>query len=195
MSMSVEGITCAHCVQITETVQRGCNGNKSQSNGLPNAAVDRVLNQVLIKIDQSPNAKRIAFESARNLAMTGVTWILVLSLLLLKVLMLLIQGMISFVGMFDWHIPCACPNNGVLREDCPQCSQMNTRIFEAFDEQKEQVEDYIIGCGKKFGQECTCGPDCSCKGYNVSSYPHKQEASQAAGMTQNMHSILRGSGP
>eukprot|EP00957_Ditylum_brightwellii_P010580 801113-Ditylum_brightwellii.AAC.1 len=59
--MSVEGITCAHCVKIIETVQHGCNGNKSPINGLPNAAEDHVLNQVLIKIDQSSNAKRIAF--------------------------------------------------------------------------------------------------------------------------------------
>eukprot|EP00957_Ditylum_brightwellii_P038581 2916792-Ditylum_brightwellii.AAC.1 len=67
--MSVEGITCAHCAKIIETVQCGCNGNKSLSNGLPNAAGDCVLNQVLIKIDHSSNAKRIAVESARNLAM------------------------------------------------------------------------------------------------------------------------------
>eukprot|EP00957_Ditylum_brightwellii_P011145 844204-Ditylum_brightwellii.AAC.1 len=82
--------------------------------------------------------------------------------------------------VFDWHIPHACPDNGVLGEDCPRHSQINTQIFEAFDEQKEQVEDYIIGCRKKFGKECTYGPDCSCKGCNVSNYPHKREASQAA---------------
>eukprot|EP00957_Ditylum_brightwellii_P093409 7112981-Ditylum_brightwellii.AAC.1 len=78
--------------------------------------------------------------------------------------------------MFDWHIPYTCPDNGVLREDCPCHSQMNTHIFEAFDEQKEQVEAYIIGWGKKFSKECTCRPDCSCKGCNVFNYPHKQDA-------------------
>eukprot|EP00957_Ditylum_brightwellii_P022972 1733886-Ditylum_brightwellii.AAC.1 len=51
ISMTVEGITCAYCVKIIDTVQHGCNGNKSPSNGLPNAAADRVLHQVLIKID------------------------------------------------------------------------------------------------------------------------------------------------
>eukprot|EP00957_Ditylum_brightwellii_P050637 3838832-Ditylum_brightwellii.AAC.1 len=91
--MSVEGITSAHYIKIVETVQCGCNGNKSPINGLPDAAVDRVLNQVLIKIDQNSNAKIIAFESARILAMTGITGILVLLLLLSKLLVLLVQGM------------------------------------------------------------------------------------------------------
>eukprot|EP00957_Ditylum_brightwellii_P156081 11880558-Ditylum_brightwellii.AAC.1 len=38
--MSVEGITCAHCVKIIETIQHGCNGKKSPSNTLPNAAAE-----------------------------------------------------------------------------------------------------------------------------------------------------------
>jgi len=202
ISMSVEGITCAHCVKIVETVLRGCNGNKSPINGLLDAAADRVLNQVLIKIDQSSNAKRIAFESARNLAMVGYTAkAKEMSIESFKVNdygrnnvdLSSLTAAFEVVGatdprdVFDWHIPCACPDNGVLREDCPRHSQMNTRIFEAFDERKEQVEEYIIGCGKKYGKECTCGPDCSCKGCNVSNCRHKREASQAAGMSQNVH--------
>lgn len=72
-AMTIDGITCAHCVKIVETVLKGCNGNKSPIHGLLDAAADRVLNSVLIKIDKSSNAKRIAFEAARNLAMVGYT--------------------------------------------------------------------------------------------------------------------------
>jgi hypothetical protein len=41
-------------------------------------------------------------------------------------------------------------------------SQMNTRIFEAFNTREQQVKDYMAGCGKKYGMRCTCGPDCRC---------------------------------
>jgi copper chaperone CopZ len=73
IAMSVDGITCAHCVKIVETVLKGCNGNKSPIEGLLDAAADHDLCSVIIKIDKSSNAKRIAKESARNLAMVGYT--------------------------------------------------------------------------------------------------------------------------
>jgi len=194
ISMSVEGITCAHCVKIVETVLRGCNGNKSPINGLLDAAADRALNQVLIKIDKSSNAKRIAFEAARNLAMVGYT---------AKAKEMSIVGNNGRIDIgslssafevvaatdpkdvFDWHIACTCPDNGVLREDCSRHSQMNTRIFEAFDTRAKQVEEYIIGCQRKFGKDCTCGPGCKCKGCNSSNCRFKREAGQAS-VGQNM---------
>lgn len=39
---------------------------------------------------------------------------------------------------------------------------MNTRIFDAFNTREQQVNDYMAGCGKKYGMPCTCGPDCRC---------------------------------
>ena len=130
IAMSVDGITCAHCVKIVETVLRGCNGNKSPIDGLLDAAADRALNSVLIKIDRSSSAKRIAFESARNLAMVGYTAIA-------KEMDIggganggqgLDLGALSKAfdvvatteksDVFDWTLPCTCPDNGVLREDC-----------------------------------------------------------------------------
>jgi copper chaperone CopZ len=131
LAMSIDGITCAHCVKIVETVLKGCNGNKSPIDGLLDAAADRVLNSVLLKIDKLSNAKRIAFEAARNLAMVGYT-------ANAKELSSSIDqnGKKSSIPVesfykafedvarsdpkeiFDWEIHCSCPDNGVLREDC-----------------------------------------------------------------------------
>lgn len=131
IAMTVDGITCAHCVKIVETVLKGCNGNKSPIDGLLDAAADRVLNSVLIKIDKAGSAKRIAFEAARNLAMVGYT-------AKAKEMSIVGQGAdrkaTSDLGslstafevvantqakeVFDWTLPCTCPDNGVLRQDC-----------------------------------------------------------------------------
>lgn len=131
IAMSVDGITCAHCVKIVETVLKGCNGNKSPIDGLLDAAADRVLNSVLIKIDRASNAKRIAFEAARNLAMVGYTakakeMSIVGETADRKATMDLGALSTAFEvvastepkDVFDWTIPCTCPDNGVLRDDC-----------------------------------------------------------------------------
>lgn len=129
IALKVDGITCAHCVKIVETVLRGCNGNKSPIRGLLDAAADRDLCSVLIRIDKAGNAKRIAFEATRNLSMVGYT---------AKSMSMNIVGegskgrtdlnAISTAfevvattkpqDVFDWTIPCTCPDNGVLRGDC-----------------------------------------------------------------------------
>lgn len=131
LAMLVDGITCAHCVKIVETVLKGCNGNKSPIDGLVDAAADRVLCSVLIKIDKTANAKRIAFEAARNLAMVGYT-------AKAKDMSISVDrdgkstvmdmdtvnnafDMVARVDpkdIFDWSIQCSCPDNGVLRDDC-----------------------------------------------------------------------------
>lgn len=131
IAMAVDGITCAHCVKIVETVLKGCNGNKSPIDGLLDAAADRVLCSVLIKIDKASSAKRIAFEAARNLAMVGYT-------AKSKLMSIVGQGADKKVTMdlgalstafevvannktedvFDWGLRCSCPDNGILRDDC-----------------------------------------------------------------------------
>jgi copper chaperone CopZ len=131
LSMVVDGITCAHCVKIVETVLKGCNGNKSPIDGLLDAAADRVLCSVLIKIDRIGNAKRIAFEAARNLAMVGYTAKAKDMPISIEqdgknVDVNLNQLFNAFdtvarndpSDLFDWSIPCSCPDNGVLRDDC-----------------------------------------------------------------------------
>lgn len=131
LAMSVDGITCAHCVKIVETVLKGCNGNKSPIDGLLDAAADRALCKVLIKLEKSSDAKRVAFEAARNLAMVGYT-------AKPKEMSIVNRGGDKKATMdlgalstafevvaatdpqdvFDWNIPCTCPDNGILREDC-----------------------------------------------------------------------------
>jgi hypothetical protein len=161
-------------VKIVETVLRGCNGNKSPIAGLLDAAADRDISSVLIKIDKASNAKRIAFEAARNLSLVGYT-------AEAKSMSIVGEGSKGRADLnalstafevvantepqdvFDWTVPCTCPDNGILRGDCLRHSQMNTRIFEAFAAREEQVNEYMAGCAMKYGMDCTCGPGCRCK--------------------------------
>ena len=133
IAMTVDGITCAHCVKIVETVLRGCNGNKSPIDGLLDAAADRVLCSVLIKIEYPVHAKRIAFEAARNLAMVGYTAkaksmnvncggkTMDLASLSRAFEVVAASADPGKLVTFDWNIRCTCPDNGVAREDCPRC--------------------------------------------------------------------------
>lgn len=131
IAMSVDGITCAHCVKIVETVLRGCNGNKSPIDGLLDAAADRMLCAVLILIDRISSSKRIVYEAARNLAMVGYTAkAKVMSPTVerngepVKISLDEMFKAFEVVGqhdprdLFDWSAPCSCPDNGVARDDC-----------------------------------------------------------------------------
>ena len=84
-----------------------------------------------MKIHRSSNAKCIAFEAARNLAMVGYT-------AKAKEMSIVDQGADKKVtmdlgalstafevvgnnkseGVFNWAIQCTCPDNGILRDDC-----------------------------------------------------------------------------
>lgn len=159
LAMSVDGITCAHCVKIVETVLKGCNGNKSPIDGLLDAAADRDLCSVLVKIDRISNAKRVAFEAARNLAMVGYT----AKAKVMGVSMDLSGSKKSRIpdeniikafdavarsepnSIFDWNIPCSCPDNGVLRSDCSRHSQMSLTIFDAFENRGMVARQYLAG--------------------------------------------------
>mmetsp|Transcript_14348 Transcript_14348/g.31321 ORF Transcript_14348/g.31321 Transcript_14348/m.31321 type:complete len:754 (-) Transcript_14348:56-2317(-) len=189
VSMEIDGITCAHCVKIVETVLKGCSGNKSPIEGLMDAAADMKLNAVLIKIDKASNAKRIAFEAARNLSMVGYT-------AKVKEMSIVGAGADKKATMdlgalstafevvastdpkdvFNWALPCLCPDNGILRDDCPRHGQMNSRIFEVFDSRAKQVTDHMAGCGMKYGMECTCGPGCTCKNCPIHSKQQNNNA-------------------
>jgi len=175
IAMSVDGITCAHCVKIVETVLKGCHGNKSPIDGLLDAAADRVLSKILMKIDRSSNAKRIAFEAARNLSMVGYTATpMEMSIISSdgdkKATMDLgalstafeVVANTDVKDVFDWNIECTCPDLGILRDDCARHSQMNTNIFGAFQTREKQVQTFMAGCGSKYGMACTCGPNCKC---------------------------------
>jgi len=131
IAMKVNGITCAHCVKIVETVLKGCNGNKSPIDGLLDAAADQGSNAILIRIDRLLNARRISLEATRNLAMVGYT-------ARARTMSTTVEkngnptkissdemdrafeavGTLDPKDIFDWSVPCSCPDNGVARDNC-----------------------------------------------------------------------------
>jgi len=179
IALSIEGITGSHTVKIVETVLKGCTGNKSPISGLLDAACDQKLKSIIVKIDRSSSATRIAFESVRNLAMVGFSAKpkqMIISEMAseqfgqqIKPDLTLLTTAFEVVAatdptdVFDWCTPCSCPDNGLLKDDCPRHSQMSTRIFEAFDRRLEKVTQLIVGCGSRAGGSCTCFPVCNCK--------------------------------
>lgn len=184
IAMKVDGITCAHCVKIVETVLKGCNGNKSPIDGLLDAAADRVLCSVIVKIDKASSAKRVAFESARNLAMVGYTakpkeMSIYLTVdgkevamdlgILSRAFEIVAENDSSGKDVFDWDAECSCPDNGVLRDDCARHSQMDRRIFEAFDARGQKVKEYMAKDGMQ-----NIGMDTSQSNQAVASMSHSQ---------------------
>ncbi|KAG7356047.1 hypothetical protein IV203_000733 [Nitzschia inconspicua] len=158
IAMTVDGITCAHCVKIVETVLRGCNGNKSPIDGLLDAAADRALCAVLIRVDRVSNSKRIAFEAARNLAMVGYTAKAKAMSPTVekngKIVKMSLDDMFKAfqaVGhadpkdLFDWSSPCSCPDNGVARDDCARHGQMTNVVLDAFDQRGMAVLQFLSG--------------------------------------------------
>jgi len=174
--MDITGITCAHCVKIVETVLKGCPGNGSPIDGVLDASGDQELNVVLVKIAKVADARRIAFEAARNLAMVGYT-ASAKSINIAEVAAkgdneVTLQNMYSAfeslphlnpMAVMNWELECACPDNNVMRQDCPRHSQMSPGTIEVFDKAAELVTQYITGCGKKYGMQCTAGNHCVCK--------------------------------
>ncbi len=73
--LKIDGMTYAHCVNIVETVLRGCDRKERVVPilGIVDAVADLNLQSVLIKIDKSSNAGRIALEAQRNLSLVGYT--------------------------------------------------------------------------------------------------------------------------
>ena len=123
--MTIDGITCAHCVKIIEKVLKGCAGSRSPIIGLLDAAADMELNIVLIKIDNINDCRRIAHEATRNLSMVGYTAkaksVNVPSDMTLQNMYSVMEGSIPNVAPmtgFRWDNDCGCPDNNVLRQDC-----------------------------------------------------------------------------
>ena len=125
--MTIEGITCAHCVKIVETVLKGCPGSRSPIEGLLDAASDLDSSFVIIKIENIKDSRRIAWESARNLSMVGYTakaksFIVPNGMSLENAYSLMEQTIPSYAPMmgFRWDLNCECPDNNVSRYNCPR---------------------------------------------------------------------------
>mmetsp|Transcript_23515 Transcript_23515/g.34829 ORF Transcript_23515/g.34829 Transcript_23515/m.34829 type:complete len:635 (-) Transcript_23515:41-1945(-) len=173
IAMSLSGITCGNCVKIIETVLKGVNGSPSPIQGILDAAADRDLAMAIIKIEKSSFAKRIAYEATNVLKMVGYDarpkemGIIdpnsgaSMDLNALRTAFDIVAAT-DAKDVFDWKLMCLCPDNGILRVDCPRHNQMNTRFFEAFDERQRQIQEFMGGCGKKYGLPCTCGENCKC---------------------------------
>ena len=170
---SIAGITCNNCVKIIETVLKGVNGSPSPIHGLIDCAADRELSSVLIKIEKSSYAKRIAYEASENLKMVGyeaepkemgimdVDSGAAMDLGALRTAFDVVAAT-DAKDVFDWSLECSCPDNGIVRADCARHFQMNKRIFEAFEEREKQVKTFMAGCSRKYGMPCTCGSRCKC---------------------------------
>ena len=135
--MTIDGITCAHCVKIVETVLKGCPGSRSPIEGLLDAASDLDSSFVIIKIENIIDCRRIAWESARNLSMVGYTakaksFIVPNGMSLENAYSLMEQTIPSYAPMmgFRWDLNCECPDNNVSRYNCPRlvCRGMEMRV-------------------------------------------------------------------
>ena len=140
---------------------KGINGSPSPITGIIDAAADRELSSVLLKIEKSSYAKRIAYEACENLKMVGydaepkeMGIIDASSATGAAVDLGALRTAFDVVAatdardVFDWSLECSCPDNGIVRVDCARHYQMNKRIFEAFEERERQVKEFMAGCGK-----------------------------------------------
>jgi copper chaperone CopZ len=138
--MTIDGITCAHCVKIVEAVLKGCQGRIGGSpiDGLLDASADRELNAIVIKIDKISEARRIAHESARNLSMVGyeakaksiniqtVGGLKAeegeeMSLLKMAAVFEAVPYVNPQLGeVLNWNSECRCPDNNISRVNCPR---------------------------------------------------------------------------
>jgi len=158
--MTIDGITCAHCIKIVETVLKGCAAAKSPIVGLLDVTADQSLKILLLKIDTTMNAKRIAYEATRNLSMVGyIAKALEINFLefqnsnkQFKVDGQMICTAFEVVSsadpmtFFDWERTCRCTPLGVEKDVCPRHSQMNSGILECFQKRNDQITLFMNNC-------------------------------------------------
>jgi hypothetical protein len=131
IAMTIEGMTYPHCVNIVETVLRGRDRKEGRTPpiyGILDAVADLQLGKVLIKIDRSSEAKRIAFEAARNLGLVGYTArakeMSIVNLHGKSMDFSMLNTAFDVVAntdktnFFDWNLPCVCMSNIYARARC-----------------------------------------------------------------------------
>lgn len=162
--LHVNGITCAHCVLILETVLKGCSKDgKSPIVGLLDAVADRELNRILIRIDDALSAPRIASQAQRNLKLVGYnahtqeikptmkmateSWSDLCDVLVKKQ-----RG--SSVNFFDWRARCSCPESGAFRHACARHEQMTPMLAHLLNARDDLVEQSLrSGANKNMPEE------------------------------------------
>jgi len=131
ISMKVEGMSYPHCVNIVETVLRGCErkeGRVAPIQGIIDAVADLQLASVLIKIEKSSQAKRIAQEAKRNLSMVGyhahVREMDIINLDGKPMDFSMLNAAFDVIAdtesthFFDWSLPCICMSDITVRGKC-----------------------------------------------------------------------------
>lgn len=121
--MTIEGITCTHCIKIIETVLKGLPGSRSPIDGILDAAADLELNAVLIKINNISDSRRIAHEAAQNLSLVGYIakarcFTLPDDISLHSFYSVTERLHPSVAPIFRWNLDCECQGNNVMRKGC-----------------------------------------------------------------------------
>lgn len=144
--LEVAGMTCA---RTAETVLKGCAG-KIPIDGLIDAVAYNGL--LLVHIDSPEMAPQIASECVRNLGLVGYQASPKLLELAAKNSSAQdIAAGFHSVGqshpmiIYDWTIPCICPESGPLSIHCERRLQLNQSVVLAFEERGRQVQSFLSG--------------------------------------------------
>jgi copper chaperone CopZ len=154
--MNVTGITCDHCGRIIETVLNGIQGGQSPIQGILDSVGDRELSIVLIKIQRSSMAKRIAYEATETVKMLGYDGsVMELSVIDPATGKNVGAGNLSVAydvaaatdskTIFDWTAECSCSDHSIVKENCSRHSQMSASILDAFNTRAELVREFVTG--------------------------------------------------
>jgi len=144
--MRVEDVTCAHDLMIVETVLKGCSSKPSPVHGLLDAVADYRERIILVKFDQSADSKKIARVATKRLAMFGYTAEVAAIENETKAtfdVMGIMMDACSSKNIFDWSIPCSCPNIGGTQKNCGRHSQSFSRILDDFRDREAQVREQV----------------------------------------------------
>ena len=142
----VEGINCAQCAKMLETILQGYS-RQSSTPGLLDAVADRGLQRVLLRIDDARHAPRIAHEAARQLTMVGykvrtqdfhmtatttthtTTTMECREDVCVEIVQQQQQEQGSSVNFFDWSARCTCSaTDPLVRHTCARHEQMTSAL-------------------------------------------------------------------
>ena len=129
IALCIQGITCGVCVKMIEAVLIGVDGTPTIE-GILDAVCADELNGAILKISKASEAKRIAHEACALLSLLGYIAVAKemdaadnigrkfdTASLITAFDAVVNQDSLDF---FNWNYNCYCPDNGVLREDCPR---------------------------------------------------------------------------
>jgi hypothetical protein len=137
-------------------VLNGIQGGQSPIQGIIDSVGDRELSIVLIKIQRSSMAKRIAYEATETVKMLGYEGsVMELSVIDPATGNNVEAGNLSVAydvaaatdpkTIFDWTAECSCSDHSIVRDNCSRHSQMSASILDAFNARAEVVREFVTG--------------------------------------------------